>query len=99
MKRAADVFSLGCLFFWMLTDGIHPFEDDNGWTQLRELNIKRDRKNMEVLERWSDAYEPMQLITSMLAHQPEHRPTALQVLNHPFFWSPEKRLAFLCDVS
>lgn len=99
VKRAADVFSLGCLFFWMLTDGIHPFEDDNGWTQLRELNIKRDRKNMEVLERWSDAYEPMQLITSMLAHQPEHRPTALQVLNHPFFWSPEKRLAFLCDVS
>lgn len=99
VKRAADVFSLGCLFFWMLTDGIHPFEDDNGWTQLRELNIKRDRKNMEVLERWSDAYEPMQLITSMLAHQPEHRPTALQILNHPFFWSPEKRLAFLCDVS
>jgi serine/threonine-protein kinase/endoribonuclease IRE1 len=54
---------------------------------------------MGVLERWSDAYEPMQLITSMLEHQPEDRPTALQVLNHPFFWSPEKRLAFLCDCS
>jgi serine/threonine-protein kinase/endoribonuclease IRE1 len=99
VKRAADIFSLGCLFFWLLTDGIHPYEDDNGWTQLRELNIKRDHKRLEVLERWSDAYEPMQLITSMLAHQPEHRPTALQVLNHPFFWSAEKRLAFLCDVS
>jgi serine/threonine-protein kinase/endoribonuclease IRE1 len=99
VKRAADIFSLGCLFFWLLTDGIHPYEDDNGWTQLRELNIKRDKKQLDVLERWSDAYEPMQLITSMLAHQPEHRPTALQVLNHPFFWSPEKRLAFLCDVS
>ena len=99
VKRAADIFSLGCLFFWVLTDGIHPFEDDNGWTQLRELNIKRDHKRMEVLERWSDAYEPMQLITSMLEHQPENRPTALQVLNHPFFWSPETRLAFLCDVS
>lgn len=99
VKRAADIFSLGCLFFWLLTDGIHPYEDDNGWTQLRELNIKRDHKRLEVLERWSDAYEPMQLITSMLAHQPERRPTALQVLNHPFFWSPEKRLAFLCDVS
>lgn len=99
VKRAADIFSLGCLFFWVLTDGIHPFEDDNGWTQLRELNIKRDNKKMGVLERWSDAYEPMSLITSMLEHQPENRPTALQVLNHPFFWSPEKRLAFLCDVS
>lgn len=99
VKRAADIFSLGCLFFWVLTDGAHPFEDENGWQQLRELNIKRDHKKMDVLERWSDAYEPMQLITSMLEHQPENRPTALQVLNHPFFWSAEKRLAFLCDVS
>ncbi|GAB1733180.1 hypothetical protein NU195Hw_g3722t1 [Hortaea werneckii] len=99
VKRAADIFSLGCLFFWVLTDGIHPYEDENGWQQLRELNIKRDNKKMGVLERWSDAYEPMQLITSMLAHQPEDRPTALQVLNHPFFWTAEKRLAFLCDCS
>ncbi|KAK3718932.1 bifunctional endoribonuclease/protein kinase ire1 [Vermiconidia calcicola] len=99
VKRAADIFSLGCLFFWVLTDGIHPYEDENGWQQLRELNIKRDNKKMGVLERWSDSYEPMQLITSMLEHQPENRPTALQVLNHPFFWSPEKRLAFLCDCS
>lgn len=99
VKRAADIFSLGCLFFWVLTDGIHPYEDENGWQQLRELNIKRDNKKMEVLERWSDAYEPMQLITSMLEHQPENRPTALHVLNHPFFWKAEKRLAFLCDCS
>lgn len=99
VKRAADIFSLGCLFFWVLTDGIHPYEDENGWQQLRELNIKRDNKKMDVLARWSDAYEPMQLITSMLEHAPENRPTALQVLNHPFFWPPEKRLAFLCDCS
>lgn len=99
VKRAADIFSLGCLFFWVLTDGIHPYEDENGWQQLRELNIKRDNKKMETLARWSDAYEPMQLITSMLAHKPEDRPTALQVLNHPFFWSSDKRLAFLCDCS
>ncbi|SMR55366.1 unnamed protein product [Zymoseptoria tritici ST99CH_3D1] len=99
VKRAADIFSLGCLFFWVLTDGVHPFEDENGWQQLRELNIKRDKKNMDALSRWSDAYEPMQLITSMLEHQPENRPTAQAVLNHPYFWPPEKRLAFLCDVS
>jgi serine/threonine-protein kinase/endoribonuclease IRE1 len=99
VKRAADIFSLGCLFFWVLTDGIHPYEDENGWQQLRELNIKQDNKKMRVLERWSDSYEPMQLIRWMLEHQPEHRPTAVQVLNHPFFWSPEKRLAFLCDCS
>lgn len=99
VKRAADIFSLGCLFFWVLTDGSHPYEDENGWQQLRELNIKRDNKKMDVLERWSDAYEPMQLITWMLEHAPENRPTALQVFNHPFFWSAEKRLMFLCECS
>lgn len=99
VKRAADIFSLGCLFFWVLTDGVHPFEDENGWMQLRELNIKRDKKNMDALAHWSDAYEPMQLISSMLAHEPADRPTAQAVLNHPYFWDAKKRLAFLCDCS
>ena len=99
VKRAADIFSLGCLFFWVLTDGTHPYEDENGWQQLRELNIKRDRKNIDALERWADGHEPLQLIEWMLQHNPQNRPTAVQVLNHPFFWSAEKRLAFLCDCS
>ncbi|TKA73374.1 hypothetical protein B0A55_06377, partial [Friedmanniomyces simplex] len=99
IKRAADIFSLGCLFFWVLTNGEHPYEDDTGWTGLRELNIKRNKKNMAVLQRWQDAYEPSQLIEWMLEPQPENRPTALQVLNHPFFWTADKRLAFLCDAS
>jgi serine/threonine-protein kinase/endoribonuclease IRE1 len=99
VKRAADIFSLGCLFFWVLTDGSHPYEDENGWQQLRELNIKRDNKKMDILARWSDAYEPMQLINWMLEHAPENRPTALQVRQHPFFWPAETRLAFLCDCS
>ena len=99
IKRAADIFSLGCLFFWVLTNGVHPYEDNTGWQGLRELNIKRNQKNMAVLGQWSDAYEPTQLIEWMLEYQPEHRPTALQVLNHPFFWPAEKRLGFLCDCS
>ncbi|KAI5358906.1 putative serine/threonine-protein kinase, active [Septoria linicola] len=99
VKRAADIFSLGCLFFWVLTDGVHPYEDETGWQGLREKNIKYDNKNMDALERWSDAYEPMQLITSMLSPEPEKRPSAQEVLNHPYFWSPERRLAFLCDCS
>ncbi|KAK0266528.1 bifunctional endoribonuclease/protein kinase ire1 [Friedmanniomyces endolithicus] len=56
-------------------------------------------ETMAVLERWQDAYEPTQLIEWMLEPQPENRPTALQVLTHPFFWTAEKRLAFLCDAS
>lgn len=127
VKRAADIFSLGCLFFWALTDGVHPFEDENGFMQMREVNIKRGKKNMAALAQWGggagsggndgfstvgggnnagttpaadgDASEALHLIAAMLAHQPEDRPTARQVLHHPYFWAPDRRLAFLCDCS
>ncbi|KAI5205057.1 kinase-like protein [Aureobasidium subglaciale] len=100
VKRAADIFSLGCLFFWVLTGGDHPYDDKEGWMQMRELNIKKNNlQNMHKLDLGSDTEEPRQLITAMLAHNPEDRPSAQQVLCHPFFWSSKKRLDFLCDVS
>ncbi|TKX26244.1 ribonuclease-like protein 1 [Elsinoe australis] len=100
VKRAADIFSLGCLFFWVLTGGCHPFDDKEGWAQIRELNIKKNNmQNMHKLDLGSDTEEPMQLITAMLAHRPEERPNVNDILEHPFFWKPKDRLAFLCDVS
>ncbi|KAF4553903.1 Ribonuclease 2-5A-like protein [Elsinoe fawcettii] len=100
IKRAADIFSLGCLFFWVLTGGCHPFDDKEGWAQIRELNIKKNNmQNMHKLDLGNDTEEPMQLITAMLAHRPEERPNVNDILEHPFFWKPKDRLQFLCDVS
>ncbi|KAF2221545.1 hypothetical protein BDZ85DRAFT_265577 [Elsinoe ampelina] len=100
IKRAADIFSLGCLFFWVLTGGCHPFDDKEGWAQIRELNIKKNNmQNMHRLDLGNDTEEPMQLITAMLNHRPEDRPSVSDVLEHPFFWRPKDRLQFLCDVS
>jgi serine/threonine-protein kinase/endoribonuclease IRE1 len=99
VKRAVDIFSLGCVFFYVLTNGSHPFDDDEGWMQIRELNIKKNKHNFSRLRAWDDSEEPIQLISWMLENNPEMRPTALQVLQHPFFWSAEKRLNFLCDCS
>lgn len=100
LKRAADIFSLGCLFFWVLTGGCHPFDDKEGWAQIREFNIKKNNlQNMHKLDLGSDTEEPMQLIRAMLQHRPEDRPTSIDVLKHPFFWDASRRLAFLCDVS
>lgn len=100
VKRAVDIFSLGCVFFFVLTGGCHPFDDSEGWIQLRELNVKKGKANLSpLLSLGDDVEEPMHLISQMLAYRPECRPSARQVLQHPFFWSPERRLAFLCDVS
>jgi serine/threonine-protein kinase/endoribonuclease IRE1 len=102
VKRAVDIFSLGCVFFYVLTNGSHPFdrEDSEVGHVERELNIKKNISNFGKLRQWAqDAEEPMQLIEWMLSPRPEDRPTAHMVLNHPFFWSDAKRLNFLCDVS
>ncbi len=100
VKRAVDIFSLGCVFFYVLTGGAHPFDDSEGWVQLRELNIKKGRPNLSALScLGDDSEEPIHLLTRMLAHKPEARPSAAHVLQHPFFWPADKRLAFLCDVS
>ena len=104
VKRAVDIFSLGCVFFYVLTNGGHPFdskEENEIWHAQRELNIKKGLMNLDKLQRLGEdeSAEPIHLIEWMLAPKPERRPTASQVLNHPFFWSPQKRLNFLCDVS
>ena len=99
VKRAVDIFSLGCVFFYVLTNGSHPFDDEEGWMQIRELNIKKNKANFKQLSLGDDSEEPIHLISKMLSNRPEDRPAAFQVMNHPFFWKAEKRLNFLCDCS
>lgn len=74
VKRAVDIFSLGCVFFYVLTNGSHPFDDDEGWMQVRELNIKKNKYNFSKLDSLGDdCEEPISLISWMLNPKPEHR--------------------------
>ncbi|KAL5345505.1 bifunctional endoribonuclease/protein kinase ire1 [Pseudogymnoascus australis] len=96
--RAIDIFSLGLVFFYVLTKGSHPF--DCGDRYMREVNIRKGEYKLSPLDVLGDyAFEATDLIRSMLEQLPKARPTAKQVMSHPFFWSPKKRLNFLCDVS
>ncbi|KAI4608506.1 hypothetical protein J4E80_009130 [Alternaria sp. BMP 0032] len=99
VKRAVDIFSLGCVFYYVLTGGCHPFDDEEGWMQIREYNIKKEKSNLDRLLLGADSVEPHRLIHWMLRPRPEDRPNAFQVMNHPFFWDDQKRLDFLCDCS
>ncbi|KAI1173642.1 hypothetical protein F4777DRAFT_430590 [Nemania sp. FL0916] len=96
--RAIDIFSLGLVFFYVLTKGLHPF--DCGDRYMREVNIRKGLFNLKPLEALGDvAYEAKALIEMMLRSDPRARPTAKDVMAHPFFWTPKEQLAFLCDVS
>jgi serine/threonine-protein kinase/endoribonuclease IRE1 len=97
LTKAVDLFALGCLYFWVLMNGEHPF----GETYNRESNIvKGDAVNMDKLSiLGEEGVEAMDLIGQLLSLEPSDRPETHDCLIHPYFWTPAKRLAFLCDAS
>ncbi|KAF5384110.1 hypothetical protein D9615_003326 [Tricholomella constricta] len=96
LTKSVDIFALGCLFYYTLTNGSHPYGDRFE----REVNIIKNDKNLEALERFGEeGAEAADLITSMLDPQAYERPDTTTCLLHPFFWDPARRLNFLQDAS
>ena len=96
--RAIDIFSLGCVFYFCLTQGSHPFDKDGKF--MREANIVKGLYSLDALTILGDyQWEAKVLVGQMLSHDPKLRPDAATILTHPFFWGAEDRLEFLCHVS
>ncbi|KAF5747250.1 hypothetical protein HS088_TW06G01431 [Tripterygium wilfordii] len=90
--RALDLFSLGCVLFFCITGGKHPYGDSFE----RDVNIVNDRKDLFLVENIPEAVD---LIARLLDPIPDFRPKAQDVLHHPLFWTSEMRLSFLRDAS
>lgn len=99
LTRAIDIFSLGCVFFYVLTKGQHPYGD----RYMREANIIKGIYDLSPLRlnirNRGTVAEANDLISRMISKDPSNRPTAFEVLKHPLFWKPSKKLAFLLKVS
>ncbi|EJF56482.1 hypothetical protein DICSQDRAFT_113101 [Dichomitus squalens LYAD-421 SS1] len=96
LTKSVDIFALGCLYYYVLTNGFHPFGDRFE----REFNILKNAKNLEGLERFGEeGAEGVDLINKMLSPEAYDRPDTSTCLLHPYFWDPGKRLMFLQDAS
>ncbi|CEF60106.2 Serine/threonine-protein kinase/endoribonuclease IRE1 [Strongyloides ratti] len=89
---SVDIFSLGCIYYYVLSNGKHPFGD----TIKRQDNIIQGRFNLELILENDVA---VHLIEAMIHNKPIFRPTAKSILSHPMFWSNDRKLQFFMDVS
>ncbi|KAI0316237.1 hypothetical protein OF83DRAFT_1128090 [Amylostereum chailletii] len=96
LTKSVDIFALGCLFYYCLTNGDHPFGDRFE----REVNILKGAHSFEGLEVFGEeGAEAADLIGAMLAPEASDRPDTSTCLMHPYFWNPGRRLGFLQDAS
>ncbi len=80
------------MYYFVLSRGHHPFGD----AFHRQGNIQCGKCDLSKLE---DQLTARSLVERMVQREQADRPTTQAVLRHPLFWSREKVLAFLQDVS
>jgi serine/threonine-protein kinase/endoribonuclease IRE1 len=93
LTNKLDVFSSGLVFYYLLTDGKHPFGD----LFSRDRNIIEN--NPDLLELKESDMEAVDIIERMIESNVEKRLSSNMVSFHPFFWPPAKKLNFLLDLS
>ena len=70
VTKSIDIFALGCLYYYSLTNGGHPFGDRFE----REANILWDQQSLHGLEGFGEeGLEAVDVISSMLAPEAADR--------------------------
>ena len=97
LTKAIDIFSLGCVFYYILSGGGHPFGD----RYLREGNIMRAKYDLSQMKEFcpDDYIEAVDLIELMISFDSNDRPDTATIMKHPYFWTAKKKLEFLLIVS
>ncbi|XP_046844883.1 serine/threonine-protein kinase/endoribonuclease IRE2-like [Xenia sp. Carnegie-2017] len=90
-KKESDVMNAGMLAYYVATKGKHPF----GPSEYRLKNLLDG--NPVGLKEIIDV-QLKDLLSWMLQHLPEDRPSAKKALKHPYLLSDEEKFSMLCDM-
>lgn len=91
ISKMIDVYSLGLVFYYMLTNGKHPFGDKFN----REANILQDKFELDDCL----SFEAKDMITGMIKFDSRERLSIELILKHPFFWNKDKKIELLLKIS
>jgi len=86
--KAIDIFSLGCIFYYLYSDGLHPFGEE----RIRNSNIMKKIFDVDFSKLKSDNFL---LFYAMIHFNPGNRPNIEDIIKHPFFWSQTKCRQFI----
>nr|XP_039270376.1 uncharacterized protein LOC120345055 isoform X3 [Styela clava] len=87
----------GLVYYFALSGGKHAFgSEEHRW---KSRIIDGSRPDLSGLTCPDEEELAKDLILKMLQSKPKHRPSAYQVLQHPYFWDACKRLRFLHAVN
>jgi serine/threonine-protein kinase/endoribonuclease IRE1 len=96
--QKVDIFSLGCVFYYLMSKGEHPF----GQHFERQSNIIAGRFNLKAISRdlVQERFEEFEhMISMMIKSDPKLRSKASKLINHVFFWDNDKKLKVIQEIS
>jgi serine/threonine protein kinase len=84
----SDVWALGVVFYFVVSDGKHPFGDrmvnDHNSYDLRDYLIS-SLKTARATNAGTNHNGVLDLVFHMVDHKPENRPSVFFILYHPYF--------------
>ncbi|XP_043203111.1 serine/threonine-protein kinase/endoribonuclease IRE1-like, partial [Amphibalanus amphitrite] len=95
-EKTADIFSLGCVFHYIIFPGQHPFGDMSD----RMANIQQGKPCLANIEDPKSVnVATRHLVEEMIQQDPTKRPSSTYVVNHPALWTSEQTEKFFQAVS
>ena len=86
-SSSVDIFAMGCVFYYVLTKGGHPFGDGVHC----QSNILHGNSNLDQLP----DFMTKSLVTRMIRQEPRGRPSAVDVLRHPLLCNDDEKVKYL----